>query len=184
MSIRLLFVALCLGPFACSFEAPQGPPRVATSDLRVAADADIAGAFLGHVFDIPNAGAAIAPEFAGQPIGVRFVGGRSPVARVMVAGATFETAVTFAPCEFRVLETSYPNPTSVRIGDRFSVGRCEVVVGTSGLPTTSSGEQRPVQLVFGAASSTPALFRVRVERDGGVFVWGVSWSRVGTVGVE
>jgi hypothetical protein len=187
---RLLILLL---PLACNwdgvmasgplnFEGPVGPTRTATADLRVAANADRASAFLGRTFMIPNAGATIAPAFSGQTIGVQFLGGRTPIARVSVAGAAFETAATFAPCEFRVIEVPIPNPTEIRVGHTFRASPCDFVVNSAGLETSRSGESRAVQLIFGTATSEAVMVQVRTEGDGTVMVYGlIAWTPFGTV---
>jgi len=178
---RLALLALIVVPAACGDDDPAEPTPVASENLVAPANAATIQAVTGQTFAIPNAGAAIAPAFAGQSVDLTFNESAAPTATIVVGGTTIQTDVSFGSCIFTVTGVTGLNAAGLTNGQRIIVNPCNFIVNTLGAPAGTTASQRNVQVTFGTSTSTPIRSTVTIGSDGTIVITKPNGSQV-TVG--
>lgn len=180
--VRVAALALlALAPLACGDDDPATPSRVATGNLTVAKSAATISAFTGQTFTIPNAGAVIAPAFAGQSVALTFTAGTTPTATIAVGGTTIQSRVRFGSCIFEVTGVTGANAAGITVGQTITVNPCDLVVNTAGAPANGATVVRNAQVIFGTATSNPVTATVIINPNGTIIIRGPDGGSV-TVG--
>jgi hypothetical protein len=180
--IRVAALALlALAPLACGDDDPATPSRVATDDLLINASSTTISAFTGQTFTLPSGGGELDPAWAGQSVTATFTAGSTPTATLVVGGTTIQSRVSFGSCLFTVTSVTGANAAGITVGETITVNPCQKRVRTRGNPANGATRLTDVELIFGAATSTPVRATVIINPNGTIIIRGPDGGSV-TVG--